>query len=274
MDKFLNLGCGNKYHEQWVNIDLSSNSKHVLSANLLKGIPFEDNSFDVVYHSQVLEHFPPETGTFLVNECFRVLKPGGFIRIVVPDLENIVDEYKKQLTLNLENPDIESASNYDWIMLELFDQAVRHYPGGRMAEYLSQKEITNEEYILNRIGHTGRILRAQTITPKNTVNNTKSLLLSHARKIKRYLKKRLMSFYKSNFISKEYEIGKFRQGGEVHFWMYDRYSLARILQNAGFSNISQKTPFISDIPYWERFELDVKDGLAYDPVSLFIEAKK
>lgn len=92
---YLNVGCGGKFHKDWVNVDMTSNSKDVIVANLLKGIPFPDNSFDVVYHSQVLEHFPKEKARDFIKECFRVLKPDGIIRVVVPDLENIVNEYKK-----------------------------------------------------------------------------------------------------------------------------------------------------------------------------------
>ena len=57
---YLNVGCGNKTHTDWVNIDMASNSPDVIVANILKGMPFPDNTFDVVYHSQVLEHFPKE----------------------------------------------------------------------------------------------------------------------------------------------------------------------------------------------------------------------
>jgi len=66
----------------------------------------------------------------------------------------------------------------------------------------------------------------------------------------------------------------FRLGGEIHMWMYDRFSLSRLLKNSGFVNILIKNPFESEIPNWNSYELDVKEGLAYDPTSLFVEAKK
>src|ERR1041385_5970668 len=95
--KMLNLGCGDRYHAGWVNVDFVSNDKNVLAHNLLKGIPFGNNSFDAVYHAHVLEHFTPEDGKKLLEECFRVLKPGGILRIGVPDLETIVREYMRNL---------------------------------------------------------------------------------------------------------------------------------------------------------------------------------
>ena len=70
------------------------------------------------------------------------------------------------------------------------------------------------------------------------------------------------------------KIGKFRLSGEVHYWMYGRFSLQRLLQQAGFKNISIKNPNESDIPDWNAYELDVKGGCVIDPASIFMEATK
>ena len=151
-NNYLNVGCGLKYHPGWVNVDMHSTSPHVISHNLLKGIPFPDNRFAVVYHSQVLEHFPKDKAEGFLSECYRVLAPGGIIRIVVPDLENIAREYLRLLDENLENPGPVSAANYEWILLELYDQTVRDRWQGNMGPYLKQKEMINEEYVLSRTG--------------------------------------------------------------------------------------------------------------------------
>ena len=99
--KYLNLGCGLRFHPDWTNIDSDSSSPYVQDYDLQKGIPFQDNFFDVVYHSHLLEHFPKHKATDFMIECFRVLKPGGTIRIVVPDLEQIAKLYLKTLMLAL-----------------------------------------------------------------------------------------------------------------------------------------------------------------------------
>lgn len=52
--KLLNLGCGQKYLRDWVNIDSVSNSEHIQAYKLLNGIPMNDNCVDVNYHSHVL----------------------------------------------------------------------------------------------------------------------------------------------------------------------------------------------------------------------------
>ena len=276
---YLNVGCGSKFHKDWVNVDMTSNSTDVIAANLLNGLPFPDESFDVVYHSQVLEHIPKEKAYNFIKECFRVLKPEGIIRVVVPDFENIVDEYKKFLNESLENPNDLSAANYDWIMLEMYDQTVRNYSGGQMAEFLKQPHVINEKYIIDRIGFVGRSIRNSYLSgvTRNTVSgnfkkafSSVSLFKKAARYIFRKIRQKI-KFIQPSEISK---IGAFRLGGEIHMWMYDRYSLSRLLKDCGFEEISVKSPFESTIPKWKEYELDVKDGLIYDPTSLFVEARK
>jgi len=63
--KYLNIGCGGKFHKDWTNIDIVSFSPEVKSFNILKGIPFSENTFEAVYHSQVLEHIPTDKLDFL-----------------------------------------------------------------------------------------------------------------------------------------------------------------------------------------------------------------
>jgi hypothetical protein len=70
------------------------------------------------------------------------------------------------------------------------------------------------------------------------------------------------------------QVGRFRLSGEIHYWMYDRYSLSRLLKDCGFREIKVKTPLDSDIPEWGKYELDIENGQIYDPTSLFMEAKK
>ena len=81
MHKLLNLGCGTRFHRSWTNIDFSSSDKSVIAHNLLKGIQYNDNFFDVVYHSHVLEHFTKSDAKKFLLECFRVLKPNGHFSI-------------------------------------------------------------------------------------------------------------------------------------------------------------------------------------------------
>ena len=66
--------------------------------------------------------------------------------------------------------------------------------------------------------------------------------------------------------------GDARQRGETHQWMYDRFTLAALLQRCGFREIGQKTFDSSAIPEWHRLGLDRNaGGGAYKPGSLYME---
>ena len=65
----------------------------VVCWDLKRGIPFPDGTFDVVYHSHVLEHLGREDAPGFLRECRRVLRAGGSIRVVVPDLEQLARRY-------------------------------------------------------------------------------------------------------------------------------------------------------------------------------------
>ncbi|OAQ38608.1 hypothetical protein A5893_14440 [Pedobacter psychrophilus] len=282
--KLLNLGCGSRYHNSWTNVDFVSNSLDVITHNLLQGIPYKNESFEGVYHSHVLEHFNKNDGKEFLKECYRVLKFKGVIRIAVPDLERIVKEYIKNLKLSIEG-DLQAQLNYEWIMLELFDQIVRTKSGGDMATYIYQDTLPNENYVFERLGEEAKNLRKLHL---NDFDKTKKILpltlnksdKKYFRKIKNILKYKLKNILfkeEVNFFEKHNsfrKLGEFRLGGEIHQWMYDKYSLSKLLRDIGFKNIEVKTAFDSKISNWNKYQLDSKDNIIFKPDSLFIEAIK
>jgi len=273
--KLLNLGCGQRFHKDWVNVDFQSGSEYVIAHNLLNGIPFGSSEFDIVYHSHVLEHFSKEDGKRFILECYRVLKPRGIIRVAVPDLEQIVRNYLKSMEGALAG-NVDAAYNYEWMMLELYDQTVRNYSGGEMAKYFYRDKIENEEFVYSRIGQEGRQIRKKFLESKNKIPLTQP---ASAPQQKTWIKKIIKTFFKNEMDSLEKngqlaEIGKFRMGGEIHQWMYDRYSLGKLLNECGFTEISQKTAFESEIPGWNSYQLESGNGDILKPDSLFMESKK
>ena len=63
--------------------------------------------------------------------------------------------------------------------------------------------------------------------------------------------------------------------GEVHQWMYDRYSLRELLLEAGLTSPRQVRADESQILDWSSFGLDAEpQGIAHKPDSLFMEAIK
>lgn len=274
--KYLNLGCGTHYSTQgeWTNLDFVSTGEGVIAHNLLSGIPFEANSFDLVYHSHVLEHFSKEDGDNFITECFRVLKPGGVLRIAIPDLERIVKKYLKFLEEGLQRPDDTIIkANYEWMLLEMYDQTVRNISGGNMGKYLFQETIINEEFVFQRIGEEGRAIRnsflaSKEIRIKPSSINKRSLLTRLKIKLRNYLIKKV------HIDTEVYKIGQFRLGGEIHQWMYDKYSLTNLLKLKGAADIQITDAFTSNIKNWKSYNIDGKDNIVRKPDSLFMEAIK
>ncbi len=252
--RLLNLGCGTNFHPQWTNIDFTSTGKDVIAHNLLNGIPAETASYDVIYHSHVLEHFPKDKAENFLRECFRVLKPGGLLRIAVPDLEQIARLYLEKLEQAV-NGNTSAESDYDWMMLELFDQTVRNQSGGDMQQYLGSDALTNLEFIRQRIGIYADSIR------NSCLNASKHHKTSPDRNLETS---------PENLA----RIGAFRMGGEVHQWMYDRFSLRRLLERVGFSHIGTVSAYESSFSEFSSYNLDVRDGNIIKADSLFIEAIK
>jgi predicted SAM-dependent methyltransferase len=263
MKELLNLGCGPRTHDDWVNVDFVASGPGVLVHDLSRGLPFPDRSFRAVYHSHVLEHFPKEGALSFVKECYRVLKPGGRIRVVVPDLEGMARRYLESLDDALQGKPGGDA-NYDWMAIEVLDQMVRGVPGGEMAKYLQREDLTNEAFVADRIGSDIRdgLLKARHDSPMSL----------------RSLKNRFVGLRDGVMglaLGKGYEafrLGRFRMSGEVHQWMYDRYSLARLLKACGFSDPEVKSATSSGIQDFERFGLDLYKGVPRGTSSLFMEA--
>lgn len=78
----LNLGCGKNYKEGFVNLDSNRAVKVDVYADIEKGLPFKDNTFDYIYASHILEHINNLTG--LMQEISRVCKNKAKIKIICP----------------------------------------------------------------------------------------------------------------------------------------------------------------------------------------------
>jgi SAM-dependent methyltransferase len=222
-----NLGCGTRTHPSVVNVDWSIHLRlrklglarvagsraekiralpdTIVVHDLRKGIPAEDGTADVVFHSHLLEHIDREDAPAFMAEVRRVLKPGGVQRIVVPDFEELARRY-----------------------LNLFGEVGHKERVAEMIEQIARREASGT---------------SQQAPLRRKVENT---LLGDARK-----------------------------RGETHQWMYDRVTLAALLEQTGFTAISVVDHATSRIPGWSELGLDVEpDGQPYKIHSLFMEAEK
>lgn len=95
-DTYVNLGCGTKYVPEMINIDGNILRKKDLWLDINLGLPFPDNSLCGIYSSHMIEHLRLRQVQRLFVECYRTLKPGGRIRLVVPSLERAIEAYLKR----------------------------------------------------------------------------------------------------------------------------------------------------------------------------------
>lgn len=275
--RLLNVGCGLHFHPDWVNVDVVPASSAVIAADVRNGLPFADEVFDAVYCSHVLEHLPQREAASLLRHMYRVLRPGGVIRVVVPDLETLAREYLRLLDQLNREPDA-SAADYDWIMLEMYDQAVRDRSGGEMSGFLAAPDLPNREFVLSRIGAEAERAWQASRTP------VASRLLDRIRErglrwLMQAVRVRVAGFLigllGGRTARSAYLGGVFRQSGEVHRWMYDSFSLGRALKDAGFVNAHRCTAFESAVPGFASYALDVDERKRIrKPDSLFMEAER
>jgi predicted SAM-dependent methyltransferase/tetratricopeptide (TPR) repeat protein len=249
----LNLGCGNQIHTEWTNVDIMPRHPGVINHDLNKRLPFGNESFEVVYHSHVLEHLTKAQGKAFLAECFRVLKHGGILRVVVPDLERIARLYLENLD-NAEEGDERASARHEWMLLELLDQMARETSGGEMGRYFQLNPMPAEDFVIERFGH--QVL--EVIKPMRANPAMKNRAVPP-------LPRQIDAM----------EAARFRQSGEIHKWMYDRRSLGRLLADSGFSQISVRRADESVVPDFEKYHFDrMPDGSTRKPDSLFMEAFK
>lgn len=90
--KRLNLGSGESRKQGFLNVDLQRGGDLVL--DLRRGLPFEDNSCELIFSEHFLEHVEyPEAIGRLLRECLRILQPGGRLTFSVPDTEWALRDY-------------------------------------------------------------------------------------------------------------------------------------------------------------------------------------
>ena len=87
----LELGAGKKGNDVWTTIDCNLSSD--IFWDLRNGIPFSDNSIDLIYTSHMFEHIPFKELKNLIKECHRCLKKGGSLSVCVPSAGYYINAY-------------------------------------------------------------------------------------------------------------------------------------------------------------------------------------
>ena len=107
---YVHIGCGFTAPAEWMNFDVSPTLRaerlpiigrllgrlagnpqyfpaNVRHGDIIRGLPLPDGTVSAIYASHVLEHLAFDDLGKALDNCFRMLRPGGVLRLVVPDLE-------------------------------------------------------------------------------------------------------------------------------------------------------------------------------------------
>jgi len=103
----LHLGCGSDIRAGWINIDMylapwgpatpdSNGNSTVIRHDLRRGLPLEKESCDFIYSSHFFEHLEYEHGLRLMQDCYRILRPGGIFRLALPNFKALFNAYLRE----------------------------------------------------------------------------------------------------------------------------------------------------------------------------------
>lgn len=263
---YINIACGDTFIEGWTNYDYATLSSSVIKANLLQKLPIKDQSVDLVYSSHFVEHIPRTMVSDFLNECFRISKSGGRIRIVLPDLGELCKSY----LLHREQGEHRKA---DFIILEMLDQCVRVLPGGELNNFYNSIDVTKAEntemisFVKQRNGHDLLVAKDERSLWQKIRTNPEKIF----RGIESIYTRLLLSLLPPAFRQQNVSLVNV---GERHAWIYDFQSITVLLKQVGFTEIKKVTAESSSIHDFPFYPLDLTElgqprkGLE----SMYIEA--
>jgi len=113
--RWIQFGCGLCSPDEWLNYDSSPTLRlqrlpligqlvpsgpygrfpsTVMYGDIVNGLPLQDGAAELLYCSHVLEHLSLSDLRLALRNCRRVLRPGGTFRLVLPDIEYLVEQYR------------------------------------------------------------------------------------------------------------------------------------------------------------------------------------
>ena len=236
-------------------------------------MPIKQEIADLVYSSHFLEHIPRSKVNDFLSEILRILKPGGVVRFVLPDLENMANSY-----VNLRKQGDHQKA--DFLVLEMIDQCVRNKGGGELGVFFSKIKSNPDQYkFMSEFvrERTGDDLTPCSFQQKQNYNffskNLKSILASIIQRIQQYWIKIVLLALPPVFRDQNISLASM---GERHHWIWDFYSLKKILEEVGFldvKRVSANTSTIKDFPFYP-LDIDDEGKPRKGAESMYVEATK
>jgi len=132
----INIGCGDKKLDGYVNIDLSNAD---LIHDVRQPLPYKDNSIQEIYAKHIIEHFSRAEWELIKKDWYRVLEPNGLLTIECPDFIRCMKRY-------IEN----SENRRDYWMLTIYGRQQNEGQYHKNGFYLEKlkKELMDEGFLI------------------------------------------------------------------------------------------------------------------------------
>lgn len=162
----LNIGCGEvQPREPWINVDrdphTANRGGHHVCMDIASGPwHWEDNSVDGIAASHIFEHLDAHLLQKVLEQCYRVLKPGGVLRCTVPDASYFRQVFAKDSPANAE---------------ELFGEPIRHpdyqtFTGWALFLYDDHRQVFTEDSLwMSLVNREYPPTKTQSWLPENVV---------------------------------------------------------------------------------------------------------
>jgi predicted SAM-dependent methyltransferase len=150
----VHYGCGEHIEPEWLNVDLGPPKKgitiglHFLAVDLAREHPFPNDSFELGYAEDFLEHISQAQSLVFLTEAHRTLRRGGVLRLSFPGLEGVLRKhYTGTSVADLERAQREAYEQWGHVHFYSRDELrlVAEHVGFRGVEFFSFQQSSRPE---------------------------------------------------------------------------------------------------------------------------------
>lgn len=154
----LNLGAGNVVLPDYINIDIREMSGIDLVSNISELSFISNEMVDQIYTSHALEHVSHQSVLKVIDEWYRVLKPGGRLTLCVPDFDKIINIYRQTNNniWNIKSPlmgeqDYSDNVHYSVYNFEYLEEILKHVGFKTVRKLKKSGIVTTQDWSFKKL---------------------------------------------------------------------------------------------------------------------------